>query len=376
MNYVIFDVETTTANKGNPYDRDNRVVLAGVLSRGGCFSLGSSLTEINRFLSGKTTTIVGFNLKFDLTWARRYGILLSGIKIHDCQLAHFLLSGQSTPYPSLDGVCELLNLGRKEDKVKQYWVSGIDTPDIPKEILEEYLLQDLRLTEKLYLRQMEAFNKNPLLYKLFQLQCEDLLTLLDMEWNGLVVDVAGCKEKEKETEKELKQIDQELNAMFDSKPINFNSNDHLSCILYGGSIPYDVRVPIGEYKTGLKAGQTKYKKITYTYDFPRLVDPPKGSELAKEGYYSTAEDILRNLTGSRQLKKLVGLLLTRSRLEKLRGTYLVGWPEQLQRSNSFDGRLHGQFNQVVARTGRLSSSAPNLQNADKTIKRYLPSRYQ
>ena len=371
-NYICFDVETTISNKGSPYDRSNFVVLWGYHGSNFGSSISTNLEPFTREMG----TVVGFNLKFDLTWAKRNGILLDELVIHDCQLAHFLLTGQSSAYPSLDRVSEQLGLGRKLDKVKEYWEAGINTDQIPDEILREYLVQDLLLTEQVYLRQMQAFEKKPQLYKLFQLQCEDLLTLLDMEYNGIVVDVPGCNAKAIECEKQLKQIDADLVEFAGDVPINYNSNDHLSCLIYGGCITHEVKVPVGVYKTGAKVGQVRNKKMEYKFDLPRLATPPKGSELAKEGYYSTDEDTLRNLTGGRKLKRLVELLLARSRLEKLRGTYLVGVPEQLQRSNSFDGRLHGQFNQVVARTGRLSSSSPNLQNFNPEIKQLLPSRFQ
>ena len=218
MNYEIFDVETTTRNKGDPYDKENSVVFWGY--RTSDSDVVCSRTP-RSFDVGRT--LVGFNLKFDLTWAKRYGILLDNLKVWDCQLAHFLLTGQSNPYPSLNGVSEVLGLPKKLDEVKQYWASGIDTRDIPPDILTDYLKQDLLVTELVFKRQLDAFEKNPQLYKLFQLQCEDLLTLLEMEWNGLEVDVVGCKQKEQETEEQLKEIDKTLNDLFEDKPINFNS---------------------------------------------------------------------------------------------------------------------------------------------------------
>ena len=369
-NYIVFDVETSTLNKGSPYDKDNTVVLWG-------FSCGSDF-EICSYPPSSIPsdkTIVGFNLKFDLGWCKRYEIPVDSLTIWDCQLAHYLLSGQSVPFPSLNGVAEVLGLGQKLDKVKEYWDAGIDTKDIPLDELTAYLEQDLILTEQVYLRQVKAFENNPKLYELFKLQCEDLLTLLDMEWNGIVVDVQGCKQKEEETEKEIENLESQLVALVGDSPINWSSNDHRSCLFYGGVLVTETRVPVGEYKTGLKAGQTRYKIVEYKYEFPRLVDPPKGSELKKEGYYSTDEDTLRNLRGGAKVKRLVDLLLARSGLEKLRGTYLVGIPKQLLQSNSFDGRLHGQFAQCTTRTGRISSSSPNLQNFNPSMKSLLPSRY-
>jgi hypothetical protein len=157
--------------------------------------------------------------------------------------------------------------------------------------------------------------------------------------------------------------------------INLNSNDHCSAFLYGGTIVHETRVPIGLYKTGEKTGQTRYKVMKYKFDLPGVCKPLRGSELQKEGYFSTDEDTLRSIKGSRKSGRLLELLLERSKLEKLRGTYYVGIPAKMREIDSFDGRLHGQFNQCVARTGRLSSSKPNLQNMPPEMKQLLVSRY-
>src|SRR5690606_32928347 len=55
---------------------------------------------------------------------------------------------------------------------------------------------------------------------------------------------------------------------------------------------------------------------------------------------------------------VIELLLQHKDLGKIIGTYIEGFAANMDNS----GRLHGNFNQTVARTGRLSSSSPNLQN--------------
>ena len=70
-----------------------------------------------------------FNGKFDLAWLRRYNIDFSSCRIWDCQLVHFILTGQKESYPSLNEVAEYYGLGTKLDQVKEeYWNNGIDTP--------------------------------------------------------------------------------------------------------------------------------------------------------------------------------------------------------------------------------------------------------
>src|SRR5690606_27629138 len=78
------------------------------------------------------TLLIGFNIKFDLHWLRRYGIRPNDkVRIWDCQLAEFIITGQQGAYPSLDGCCEKYGLGQKDDRISEYWKLGVDTTDIP-----------------------------------------------------------------------------------------------------------------------------------------------------------------------------------------------------------------------------------------------------
>ncbi len=54
---------------------------------------------------------VGFNFKFELHWYRRLGFDVSGAKVWDCQIAEFIIRGQTNPYPSLNGTAAAWGLG-------------------------------------------------------------------------------------------------------------------------------------------------------------------------------------------------------------------------------------------------------------------------
>ena len=144
MDYLVLDVETTTSNKGNPFDETNKLCYVGLLSNG-----WSSLCDIEysdhayrgdldsiQTAIDNSTTLVGFNIKFDLHWIKRYGINYSTKRIWDCQLVHFILTGQRESYPSLNDVSKYYGLASKLDVVaSEYWSAGVDTPDIP---IDEY----------------------------------------------------------------------------------------------------------------------------------------------------------------------------------------------------------------------------------------------
>ena len=108
---------------------------------------------------------------------------------------------------------------------------------------------------------------------------------------------------------------------------------------------------------------------------PRLIEPLKGSELAKEGYFSTDESTLKNLKPDKKVKRIIELLLERRGIEKLRGTYYDGIPKLIKESNWLDNIVHGNLNQCVARTRRLSATAPNQQNMPPDCKRLCITRY-
>lgn len=159
---LILDVETTTSNKGNPFDRTNKLIQIGfkTLHEPACvldFRDGFNVEEIQKTIDD-ARRIIGFNLKFDLHWLRRLGINIEHISVWDCQLAEFILEKQTNPYNSLNDALTKYQFPLKLDTVKlEYWDKGIDTDAIPREILTDYLVGDLEATESVYLKQLDIF---------------------------------------------------------------------------------------------------------------------------------------------------------------------------------------------------------------------------
>jgi DNA polymerase-1 len=84
-----------------------------------------------------------------------------------------------------------------------------------------------------------------------------------------------------------------------------------------------------------------------------ITDKPKRT---KTKQYSTGEDVLSRLENKHPI---VAKILDYRSLTKLKSTYVDALPALI---NPRDGRLHTNYNQAVAATGRLSSNNPNLQN--------------
>jgi DNA polymerase-1 len=80
-----------------------------------------------------------------------------------------------------------------------------------------------------------------------------------------------------------------------------------------------------------------------------------GSKKTASGQVSTSKDILTELAEKYEIAQLI---IDYRELDKLKATYADALPELIDS----DGRIHGNLNQTVTTTGRLSSSDPNLQN--------------
>src|SRR5262249_16470008 len=141
--------------------------------------------------------------------------------------------------------------------------------------------------------------------------------LVEMQHNGIRVDAGQLHEQGRTVARCLNVIKGEIYALA-KREFNIDSPKQLQQVLFG-----DLGLPvIRKTKTGA----------------------------------STDQDVLEQLA---QQHALPSLLLEHRVLTKLKGTYLDALPEMI---NPGTGKIHTSFNQVVAATGRLSSSDPNLQN--------------
>lgn len=167
--------------------------------------------------------------------------------------------------------------------------------------------------------------------------------------------------------------------------INFNSNDDLSRLFFGGTVEEEVEVPVLNelgvhqvYKSGHQRGQKKYKKGIKTIRIKGLgLKPSLEWRTKKRGIYQTNEKILQVISQYKTLDnmpenveeliiqercidaaKIAKLMLQIREKEKMLNTYYTGWEKYIHT----DSCVHGQFNHCATDTGRTSSSKPNLQN--------------
>lgn len=375
------DIESSTYNFGNFADKRNVACFVGVGTN--IYNLeyddepyGDALAQIQQEID--TCDLLLFvNAKFDLSWLTRYGIKFNHKRIWDCQLVDFMLSGQTESYPSMNSMATKYNLPLKPDIKQKYWENGIDTKDIPKEEITSYLQQhDLPTTFAIYQVQKELVEAKGTAFKrLVSLHNQDLIVLQEIEYNGLKFDEGACL---RQAEIEQGNIDNLRASLYTSHSIpefNTESGDHLSALLYGGTIVIPRKELVGVYKTGEKKGQDKYGWKEYSFYMPRLVKPLPKTELKKAGYWATGADVLKSLKPKGEAKKIVDIILELAKLEKVVSTYYLGLPALREKMNWDFGILHGNLNQCTARTGRLSSTKPNLQNISGDIKNVFGSRF-
>lgn len=375
------DIETSTSNYGNFADSKNVACFIGVGTNVyeieySDLPYGMQLQQVQKEID-ECDMLLFVNAKFDLHWLQSYGIKFDHKRIWDCQLVEFMLSGQTESYPSMNSMSIKYELPIKPDIKARYWENGIDTKDIPKEEITAYLQQhDLPTTLAIYEIQKKLVEeKSKAFQRLVSLHNQDLLVLQAIEHNGLLFDEEACLRMASEEQINIDNLRVSLYSSHSIPEFNTESGDHLSALLYGGTIVIPRKELIGVYKTGDKKGQDKYGWKDFSYYMPQLVKPKAGSELKKVGYWATGADVLKSLKPKGEAKKIVDTILELAKLEKIVSTYYLGLPALREKMNWKNNMLYGNLNQVTARTGRLSSTKPNIQNLGSGIKVLFGSRF-
>lgn len=383
--YTVLDAETTTHNKGHPFDPRNKLISYAILRSdpSPCRFFYYTDPDFERGCKDLTGTLVGFNFKFDCHWLYPQGVVNP---VWDCQLAEFVYTGQRDAFASLNECLEKYGLETKIDIVKGMWEAGIGTEDIPLPVLEEYNKWDVEQTEKLFLVQQQLLSEEQ--KRLVYAMGEDLKVLAHMERAGILFDSDKAKEKLAAITTDVAAMEEELKTFLPEikyGKFNFDSGDHLSALLYGATIEFDYFISEpATYKSGSKKGQeyTKNSWFQETVVFPQRFKPLERSEVKKtkgktggNHFYQTDEPTLKQLSArSKENKRLVEILLLRAGIKKV-AEMLQGIFDKFEERGWENNLIHAAYNQNVARTGRLSSSGPNLQNTPPEIDEFLISRY-
>jgi DNA polymerase-1 len=276
------------------------------------------LARLRPWLEGESCAKVGQNLKYDAHIFANHGVRLAGI-VHDTLLQSYVL--ESHRRHDMDDLA-LRHLGETTITYEQVAGKGakqIGFAEVSIERATEYAAEDaditLRLHHVLY-PQVAAIEPMDRLYR--EIEIPVARVLQSMERTGVLVDAQLLNRQSNELGNKLIEIERRAHEAA-GQPFNLNSPKQIQEILFG--------------KLGM----------------PVIRKTPSGTP-------STDEDVLSELALDYPLPKL---LLEHRSLSKLKSTYTDKLPKMV---NPRTGRVHTNYAQAVAVTGRLSSNEPNLQN--------------
>lgn len=272
------------------------------------------------FFEDENIEKIGQNLKYDLEMLAQYGVTVKG-KIFDTMIAHYLINPDmrhgmdilAETYLKYSPVPIEALIGKKGKGQKSM-------RDVELEQIKEYAVEDADITlqlKEIFAPMLESTDTR----KLFdEIEIPLMPVLAAMEQEGINLDIAYLKELSTELSADIKRLEQQI---YETAGESFN----LASPKQLGDILFDK----------LKIGGAKQKKT-------------------KTGQYATGEEILSYLAND---NPIVADILEWRQLVKLQNTYVEALPLQVEPNT---GRVHTDYMQTVAATGRLSSNNPNLQN--------------
>ena len=276
---------------------------------------------LNKFLpifSDEEKTIIGHNIKFDLSILARYDIVIKN-NLWDTMIAHYLIEPEqnhSMDYLSdvyLDytpiAIEELIGKGRNQVSMR----------DVSVDKVKEYAAEDADVTLQLYEKFGPIITENKLEGLFYMIEMPLVRVLASMESNGVKIDIDGLRQISDEQAKEIHEIE---NSIYELAGTSFN---------------------IGSPK---QLGEILFEKLN-------IKAPAKKT---KTGQYPTGEEVLQKIVNE---SPIVQNILDYRSLTKLKSTYVDALPSLV---NHNDGLIHTSYNQAITATGRLSSNNPNLQN--------------
>lgn len=184
--------------------------------------------------------MIAYNCKFELSWLKACGFVYEGA-IYDPMLVEYVLArGQKLPL-SLEESCIRRNVSlKKSNLVNDYLKKNIGFQDIPWSVVEEYGIQDVLSCKELYEAQKKELQKYPHLIPTIQLMHEFCRVLVDIESNGIKIDVVELDRLETEYRQQLDSLKIDLYKITEdvmgATPINLDSPEQLSQVIYSRKV--------------------------------------------------------------------------------------------------------------------------------------------
>lgn len=278
------------------------------------------LVQLKPFFESPTIEKVGQNIKYDLKILMRYGIAIQG-PLFDTMLAHYLINPDMRH--NMDVLSETYLRYTPvaiEELIGKKGKNQLNMRQVPLEKIKEYAAEDADITWQLHEHFAPILEQTATRELFDKIEMPLVPVLASMELEGIRLDVAYLKELEGILAQDIAQLEQKI---YDTAGRTFN----IASPKQLGEVLFDE----------LKLGSGKIKKT-------------------KTGQYATGEEILADLAPAHPI---VSDILEWRQLVKLQSTYVTALPSQV---NPLTERVHTDYMQAVAATGRLSSNNPNLQN--------------
>ena len=272
------------------------------------------LTKLSDMFESSKYQFIGQNLKYDLLILKRYNVDINNVYF-DTYIAESLISPERTRYKLDNLAVEYLGYKMQpiEDLIGENKKEQILMSEVPVEKVCFYACEDADVVLKIYNKQKEILEDMSLDNIFYNIEMPLINVLIEMEYNGLFIDVDMINNLSNDLKNKLEKISETIYS-HSGREFNINSPKQLSEVLFD-----DLNLkPIKKRSTA--------SNVLHVL----------------KNYHPIAEELLEY----RHLNKLVN-------------TYLDTLPSFI---NSDTKRIHTTFNQARVSTGRLSSNKPNFQN--------------
>ena len=272
------------------------------------------------FFESESIEKIGQNVKYDLKVLSKYGIQIKG-KLFDTMIAHYLINPDMRH--NMDVLSETyLKYSPKsiETLIGKKGKGQLSMRDVAMEEIKEYAAEDADITLQLKKVFSPILDKAETKKLFEEIEIPLIPVLASMEMEGINLDIDYLKSMSIDMQKEINEFEQKIYEAAGEK-FNLASPKQLGDILF----------------EKLKIGGAKQKKT-------------------KTGQYATGEEVLSYLAND---NPIVAVILEWRQMVKLQSTYIDALPNQVDAKTK---RVHTDYMQTVAATGRLSSNNPNLQN--------------
>ena len=329
-----FDIETTSLNRFEA--KLLGVAFSWHAHEGWYLPYSDDLKASLQSALSSSAEKIGHNLKYDLSVLLHQGITVAG-PFFDTMLAHGLvhpdqrhtmdyLSETMLGYAPIkladiakppttetdSGAGDLFAHAETKKATKD-----LDITAIPLATLAEYAAEDADVTWQLAEKLRPLLDGQEHVFR--DIECPLLPVLVRMEMEGIAIDSGALREISEQLQERIDELSTSISEHA-GRPFNLNSPKQLGEILFSEM---------------------------------KLVEKPKKT---KTGQFKTDEQTLSTLAGKHAI---IDEILEYREATKLKGTYLDALPGHIVPET---GRIHTQFHQLVAATGRLASTDPNLQN--------------